>query len=90
MVVMANEVKIKGVSLFDTLLEKAEEIIINVRGKNKFVVVDIERYKALRILELDRAYEDSIADIKEGRYTTISTKEQLNHYLEDLKNAIQD
>jgi len=56
MVVMANEIKTKGVSLFDKLFEKAEEIIINVRGKNKYVVIDMERYKELRALELDKAY----------------------------------
>lgn len=47
MVVMANEVKTKGVSLFDKLFEKDDEVIINVRGKNKYVVIDIERYKTL-------------------------------------------
>ena len=30
MTIMANDIKTKGVSLFDSLLEKAEEIIINV------------------------------------------------------------
>ena len=64
MTVMANEIKIKGVSLFDSLLSKAQEVIINVRGKNRFVVVDIERYKYLRGLELDRAYIDATANIR--------------------------
>jgi PHD/YefM family antitoxin component YafN of YafNO toxin-antitoxin module len=70
MVVMANEVKTKGVSLFDKLFEKAEEVIINVRGKNKYVVIDMERYKELRAMELDKAYDNAMADIKAGRYTT--------------------
>lgn len=70
MVVMANEVKTKGVSLFDKLFEKAEEIIINVRGKNKYVVIDIERFQELRAMELDRAYVQAMADIKAGRFTT--------------------
>lgn len=90
MVVMANEVKTKGVSLFDSLLEKAEEIIINVRGKNKFVVVDIERYKELRALELDRAYQDAMNDIKEGRYEILSTREDLEAYFKELEHAIQN
>ena len=70
MVIMANEVKTKGVSLFDKLFEKAEEIIINVRGKNKYVVIDMERYRELRAMELDKAYTQAMKDIKEGRYTT--------------------
>ncbi|MEK6658629.1 MAG: type II toxin-antitoxin system prevent-host-death family antitoxin [Campylobacterota bacterium] len=86
MVVMANEVKTKGVSLFASLLEKAEEIIINVRGKNKFVVVDIERYRELRALELDRAYQDTMNDIKEGRYKVLSAKEHIEELMNELQN----
>lgn len=70
MIVSANDIKTKGVSLLDRLFEKASEVIINVRGKNKYVVIDIERYKTLRTLELDRLYEETMNEIKEGRYTT--------------------
>jgi prevent-host-death family protein len=87
MTIMANEVKTKGVSIFDSLLEKAEEIIINVRGKNKYVVVDIERYKELRALELDKAYEDTMKDIAEGRYKILSSKEHIESLLDGIRNS---
>lgn len=80
MVILANEVKTKGVSLFDKLFEKDSEIIINVRGKNKYVVIDIERYKQLRELELDRAYEETMAEVKAGRYTT-----DIDEHLKQIK-----
>jgi hypothetical protein len=88
MTVMANEIKIKGVSLFDSLLSKAQEVIINVRGKNRFVVVDIERYKYLRGLELDRAYIDAIQNINDGKYQTLDTPQKLDSYLNDLGNEL--
>jgi hypothetical protein len=88
MTVMANEIKIKGVSLFDSLLSKAQEVIINVRGKNRFVVVDIERYKYLRGLELDRAYIDAIQNINDGKYQTLDTPQKLDSYLNDLGNKL--
>ena len=81
---MANDIKTKGVSLFDSLLEKAEEIIINVRGKNKFVVVDIERYKYLRALELDKAYLDTMQNITDNKYKTLDSGEKLNEYLKEI------
>lgn len=84
MVVMANEVKTKGVSLFDKLFEKAEEVIINVRGKNKYVVIDMERYKELRAMELDKAYDNAMADIAAGRYTT-----DLEAHFKDIENALR-
>lgn len=84
MVVMANEVKTKGVSLFDKLFEKAEEIIINVRGKNKYVVIDIERFQELRAMELDRAYVQAMADIAAGRYTT-----DLEAHFKEIEDALR-
>jgi hypothetical protein len=70
MTVSANEVKKRGVSLFGELLEKWDEIIINFRGQKKYVVMDIERYKELRALELDRTYSEVMEDYKKGNYHT--------------------
>jgi len=70
MTVTANDVKQRGVSLFGELLEKFDEIVVNVRGKKKYVVMDIERYKMLRALELDNAYREVMEDVKNGDYHT--------------------
>ena len=84
MIVSANDIKTKGVSLLDKLFESAREVIINVRGKNKYVVIDIERYKNLRTLELDRLYDETMQEIKEGRFKTQSVEEHLN----ELRDAL--
>ena len=70
MIVAANDVKKRGVKLFDELFDKFSEIIINVRGKNRYVVIDIDRYNKLRELELDRAYKEVMEDVKKGDYHT--------------------
>ncbi|CAM3479542.1 prevent-host-death protein [Arcobacter aquimarinus] len=84
MIINANEVKTKGVSIFGTLLEKFDELIINVRGKNQYVVLDIERYKELRANELDLAYLKSLQDIKKGNFKIQSAKE----HVEEIKNEL--
>ena len=84
MIVSANDIKTKGVTLLDKLFESVSEVIINVRGKNKYVVIDIERYKQLRELELDRLYEETMQEIKEGRYKTQSVEEHLS----ELRDAL--
>ncbi|KHG34044.1 MAG: type II toxin-antitoxin system prevent-host-death family antitoxin [Erysipelotrichia bacterium] len=84
MIVSANDIKTKGVSLLDKLFESVSEVIINVRGKNKYVVIDIERYKNLRTLELDRLYDETMQEIKEGRFKTQSVEEHLS----ELRNAL--
>jgi len=70
MIITANDLKTKGISFFDKILDKTEEIIVSVRGKQKFVLIDMERYKKIREYELDKAYEETLNDIKEKKYTT--------------------
>ena len=85
MIISANEIKTKGVSMFDTLLDKFDELIINVRGKNKYVVLDIERYKELRANELDLAYIETIKELEEGHYVKQSAKEHIDELMKDLQ-----
>ncbi len=84
MVINANEVKTKGVSMFGNLLSKFDELIINVRGKNKYVVLDIERYKKFRESELDLAYMNAMRDIKEGRYKVQNASEHIKELMDEL------
>lgn len=86
MTISANEIKQRGVSFFDTLLDKFDELIINVRGKDKYVVLDIERYKEFRANELDLAYMQMMQDIEQGKYKTQSAKE----HIAELESELQD
>ena len=85
MIISANEVKTKGVSMFDTLLDKFDELIINVRGKNKYVVLDIERYKELRANELDLAYLQTVKELEEGNYVSQTAKEHIDELIKELQ-----
>ncbi|MBN2767519.1 MAG: prevent-host-death protein [Campylobacterales bacterium] len=84
MKINANEVKLKGVSLFESLLKKFDELIINVRGKEKYVVLDIERYKEFRMNELDIAYMKTMQDIEDKKYKVQSAKEHTQELLDEL------
>ena len=84
MVIPANKVKQRGVSIFDELLEKWDEVIIAVRGKKKYVVMDIERYKELRASELDLAYKLVMEDYENGDYKVLSAKEHIENLEREL------
>ena len=84
MTINATEVKQKGVSLFDNLLHKFDELIINVRGKDKYVVLDIERYKEFRVNELDLAYMRAMQDKEKGNYKVQSAAE----HIAELENEL--
>jgi len=86
MVIPANDLKIKGVSIIETMLEKLDEVLISIRGKNRFVVVDMERYNYLRECELEKALRDAQDDIANGRSRVLSSEE----HFKELDNALRD
>lgn len=86
MIISANDLKVKGVSVLESMLGKLDEVLISVRGKNKYVVVDIERYEYLRECELEQAYREVQEDIKNGNYDTKSVEE----HMKELRNAVSN
>jgi prevent-host-death family protein len=67
-IITANELKTKGVSILNKETVDGSEIIITVRGKNKYVVLPIEKYNYLRECELETALLETKRDIKKGRF----------------------
>ncbi len=84
MTISANEVKTNGVSIFENILKRVDELIINVRGKDKYVVLDIERYKIFRENELDLAHMKAMQDIKDGKYKVQTAKEHIEELTSEL------
>jgi hypothetical protein len=73
----ANDLKTKGVSAIEALLADQPEAIISVRGKERFVVMDIEHYHYLRECELESALAQTRADLAGGRFVKESAEEHL-------------
>jgi len=71
----ANDLKVKGVSAIEAALADQSEAIVSVRGKNRFVVMDIAHYNYLRECELDAALAESRADLAAGRFAKGSVEE---------------
>jgi len=74
MIVMANEVKMKDVSIFDVMFEKFSEVIISVRGKNRYCVIPFDEYEEYRMYKLEKASEKVMQDIKDEKYHTDTQK----------------
>ena len=64
----ANDLKTKGVAAIEDALAKQPEVIVSVRGKDRFVVMDIAQYHYLRECELEAALAETHADVKAGRF----------------------
>jgi prevent-host-death family protein len=65
--ITANELKTKGVSVVEKALQSDDEAIITVRGKDKYVIIDMNKYNKLRDYELEIALLEARADVAKGR-----------------------
>ena len=65
-VIAANDLKTRGISSFEEGLKDASELMITVRGKEKYVVLKLEQYHYLREMELEAALLESRQDLALG------------------------
>lgn len=75
--ITANELKTKGVSIIERSLKDQLEDVITVRGRPKYVVMSVEQYDRLRLCELEVAYLETKKDIESGDYVVESVEEHL-------------
>ena len=66
--ISANDLKTKGISAIEAGLARQAEAVISVRGKDRFVVMDIAHYHYLRECELEAALAQTHADLAAGRF----------------------
>lgn len=75
--ISANDLKTKGISAIEAALEHQAEAIISIRGKDRFVVMELAHYHYLRECELEAALAETRADLAAGRFTRESPEAHL-------------
>lgn len=73
----ANDLKTRGVAAIEATLAHQPEAVISVRGKDRFVVMEVAHYHYLRECELDAALAQSQADVAAGRYVVESAQQHM-------------
>ncbi len=66
--IAANDLKTKGVTTIQNALEEDSEVVISVRGKERYVVMEMEEYNRLRVCELEAALYETRQQIADGDY----------------------
>jgi predicted transcriptional regulator len=77
----ANDLKTKGIAAIEAVLTDRLEAIVSVRGKDRFVVMEIGQYHYLRECELEAALAETRADMAAGR----SVKESPEAHVKRVK-----
>ena len=63
----ANDLKVRGIAAIESALSDQAEATISVRGKQRYVVMEMAQYHYLRECELDAALAQTRADLAAGR-----------------------
>jgi PHD/YefM family antitoxin component YafN of YafNO toxin-antitoxin module len=82
--VSAGDLKKRGVSLLDDIVEKQGGAIITVRGKSKYVVIDMNAYNRFREYELEAALTETKRDLAEGNFV----EESVNDHIKRIQDEI--
>jgi PHD/YefM family antitoxin component YafN of YafNO toxin-antitoxin module len=83
-VLSANELKKKGISVVEPRLAEGDEVVVTIRGQERYVIMDIEKYAKLREYELAAAVEEARADYEAGRFTVESVEEHVKRLRDDV------
>ena len=82
--ITANELKIRGISAVEDQLENEDEVIISVRGKDRYVVMSLEKFASLREFELDMAVKEARVDYEAGNTVTESVEDHIKRVTDAL------
>jgi hypothetical protein len=75
--ITANDLKIKGVAAIEASLANQPEVVVSVRGTDRYVVMELAHYRYLRECELEVALAQARADMAAGRFVKESPEEHL-------------
>ena len=80
--ITANELKSRGVASIDAALKEQQEATISVRGKDLYVVMNMDTYNNLRACELEAALYETRKEIAEGK----GIEESVDDHIKRLRN----
>ena len=75
--ITANDLKTKGISALESALERDTEAVISVRGRPRFVVMDIAHFERLREAEIYAAWKEARAAESRGEYVVETAEEHI-------------
>jgi len=84
MSITANELKTKGVTAIESNLSENDELIITVRGKESYVVMNIEQYNYLRECELEAALHQAKTDVESGDFIVESVSDHIKRITKNV------
>lgn len=87
-IITANDLKTKGIADIERALQDAHEVVISVRGKPRYVVMELTHYDYLRECEIAAAWAQTREDVATGRYHRESADVHMARVTGELNDAL--
>lgn len=75
--ITANDLKTKGISAIDEIVEDTNGVVVTVRGVEKYIILPIDEYNNLREMELDYAIQETKKEIEAGKFFSGTIEDHL-------------
>ena len=82
--ITANQLKTKGISVLEAAIGEHKSAMITVRGKNRYVVMDLETYNHLRECELEAAIMETRRELEQGEVFKDTIDEHIKRIVDEL------
>jgi len=82
--ITANQLKTKGINALEPIIEEHKAAIITVRGKDKYIIMDLETYNHLRECELEAAIIETKRELEQGEVFNDSIDEHIKRIADEL------
>jgi PHD/YefM family antitoxin component YafN of YafNO toxin-antitoxin module len=82
--ITANQLKTKGISALEPIIGEHKAVMITVRGKNRYVVMDLETYNHLRECELEAAIVETRKELEQGEVFKDTIDEHIKRITDGL------
>ena len=82
--ITANLLKTKGVSALDPVIDENKAVVITVRGRDRYVVMDFETYNHLRECELQAAIAEVRTELESGE----AFKDTVDQHIRRIRNEL--
>ena len=87
--ITANDLKRNGVAGIERVMSQSHEsgVMIDVRGKTKYVILSADEFNQYREYQLDLAISEAEVSLAKGNYSTI---DDIDNYAETLEKEISN
>ena len=82
--ITANLLKTKGVSALAPVIDENKAVVITVRGRDRYVVMDFETYNHLRECELQAAIAEVRTELESGEVF----KDSVDQHIRRIRNEL--